>query len=171
MVMFGLGRAPRTPRLPRAGPGIPWAEALRAGGQPTWRGPWGRRGLEGIVQARGTAQQSWRLGREGRVPLFTAHSLRTLPLVYGSLIPRKSPPAATSSFPSHHPPPHPLSREGAERRGRQLPGESLERWEPGNGPCSVPGKARLWESHPQPPPQDATPDARDRSLLPKRGLL
>lgn len=67
--------------------------------------------------------------------------------------------------------PHPLSplpqllgRKGAERRGQQLPGESLECWEPGNRPCSS------WESQgmgilPIAPSPGWPTDARDPSSL------
>ena len=66
------GERRRMPRLPGASAGrdlgsrgyggVPWAEALGAGGLPTWRSPWGRRGQERQSQVSGLSRLGTRMG-------------------------------------------------------------------------------------------------------------
>lgn len=61
--------------------------------------------------------------------------------------------------------PHSWAEKGLRREAISSQGSRWNAGSLGTGPA-VPGKARLWESHPQPPPQDGPPDARDPSSPP-----
>lgn len=61
--------------------------------------------------------------------------------------------------------PHSLVEKGPRGEASSSQGSRWNAGSLGTDPA-VPGKARLWESHPQPPPQDAPPDARDATSPP-----
>lgn len=79
------------------------------------------------------AHQGWRLGWNRCDPFSIPHPLPPS----GLLVPS---PQEESVCIHAYSPLSPTGRDRAERGGQQLPGESPECWEPGNGPCSP------WES-------------------------
>lgn len=160
---------PASPWLPpgkswgAGAPGVPWV--LEGG--PRGEAPRGGVG-EGKRDSLGLSDGSTGLGtRMGGLRFPSIHPTHGRPSL------RLKGPQSPGGIPTHS---HPLSPshsplpggEGAERRGQQLPGESLECWEPGNRPCGS------WESQavgiPPAAPSPGCTTGRQRRHLPSRGL-